>query len=85
MITKFLPLMAERFARQRLRALATIEGPHGDGKPTVMFLCVHNAGRLQMAMGFITALASDRAVAWSGGSEPGVKVNSATVIAKPFI
>ena len=78
-VVKFLPLMAERFARQRLRALAKVEGLHDDGKPTVLFLCVHNAGRSQMAMGFFTALAGDRAVAWSGGSEPGIEVNPAAV------
>ena len=44
-VVKFQPLMAERFARQRLRALAKVEGLHDDGKPTVLFLCVHNAGR----------------------------------------
>ena len=78
-VTKFLPLMAERFARQRLRALAKIEGLRDDGKPTVLFLCVHNAGRSQMAMGFFTHLAGDAAVAWSGGSEPGNAVNPAAV------
>lgn len=78
-VTKFLPLMAERFARQRLRALAKVEGLRDDGKPTVLFLCVHNAGRSQMAMGFFSHLAGDAAVAWSGGSEPGVQVNPAAV------
>ena len=33
-------------------------------------LCTHDAGRSQMAMGYISYLAGDRAVAWSGGSEP---------------
>ena len=80
-VVKFLPLMAERFARQRLRALAKVEGLHDDGKPTVLFLCVHNAGRSQMAMGFFTALAGDRAVGWSGGSEPGIEVNPAAIAA----
>jgi protein-tyrosine-phosphatase len=80
-VVKFLPLMAERFARQRLQALAKVEGLHDDGKPTVLFLCVHNAGRSQMAMGFFTALAGDRAVAWSGGSEPGFEVNPAAIAA----
>jgi len=65
-----LPLQAERFARQRLRALAKVEGHH-DGTPTVLFLCVHNAGRSQMAMGFFQYLAGNQALAWSGGSEPG--------------
>src|SRR5437899_10961144 len=45
----FLPIMAERFARQRLKALARVEGKAVDGLPTVLFLCVHNAGRSQMA------------------------------------
>lgn len=44
-VPRFLPLLAERFARQRLRALARVEGKHHDGKPTVLFLCTHNAGR----------------------------------------
>jgi arsenate reductase len=78
-IPRFLPLLAERFARQRLRALARVEGKHHDGKPTVLFLCTHNAGRSQMAMGFFTQLAGDSAVAWSGGSEPSHEVNPAAV------
>ena len=56
-VPRFLPLLAERFARQRLRALAKVEGKSNDGKPTVLFLCTHNAGRSQMAMGFFTHLA----------------------------
>ena len=50
-----------------------------DGKPTVLFLCVHNAGRSQMALGFFEHLAGDAAVAWSGGSEPGSEVNPTAV------
>ena len=78
-VPRFLPLLAERFARQRLRALARVEGKHHDGKPTVLFLCTHNAGRSQMAMGFFTHLAGDAAGAWSGGSEPGTEVNPAAI------
>ena len=77
-VPTFLPLLAERFARQRLRALARVEGHH-DGKPAVLFLCVHNAGRSQMAMGWFEHLAGDRAIAWSGGSEPGTQVNPSAV------
>ena len=80
-IANFLPLLAERFARQRLRALANVEGKSNDGKPVVLFLCTHNAGRSQMALGFFTHLAGDAAVAWSGGSEPGNEVNPAAVAA----
>lgn len=77
--THFLPLMAERFARQRLKALARVEGQHDDRVPIVLFLCVHNAGRSQMALGWFNHLAGGRAIAWSGGSEPGVEVNPAAV------
>jgi arsenate reductase (thioredoxin) len=79
--TNFLPLMAERFARQRLRALARVEGKGTDGTPIVLFLCVHNAGRSQMALGWFNHLAGEHAVAWSGGSEPGTDVNPAAVAA----
>jgi protein-tyrosine-phosphatase len=48
-------------------------------KPTVLFLCTHNAGRSQMALGYFTRLAGDRAVAYSGGSEPADQVNPAAV------
>ena len=73
--------MAERFARQRLKALAKVEGKADDGLPIVLFLCVHNAGRSQMALGWFQHLAGDRAVAWSGGSEPGNEVNPAAIAA----
>lgn len=78
-VLNYLPLLAERFARQRLRALAKVEGKGGAGTPVVLFLCTHNAGRSQMAMGFVAHLAGERAVAWSGGSEPGTRVNPAAI------
>jgi protein-tyrosine-phosphatase len=78
-VPNYLPLLAERFARQRLRALARVEEHDTDGKPIVLFLCVHNSGRSQMAMGFFTELAAGAAVAWSGGSEPADEINPAAV------
>jgi arsenate reductase (thioredoxin) len=75
----FLPILAERFARQRLHALARVEGKANDGLPTVLFLCVHNAGRSQMALGWFNRLAGGRAIAWSGGSEPTSEVNPAAI------
>ena len=48
-------------------------------EPTVLFLCTHNAGRSQMALGYFTHLAGDGAVAWSGGSEPGDRINPSAV------
>jgi arsenate reductase (thioredoxin) len=50
-------------------------------KPSVLFVCVHNAGRSQMALGFLRALAGDGAVGWSGGSDPGLEVNGSAVAA----
>ncbi len=78
-IQNYLPLLAERFARQRLKALTKVEGKALTGIPTVLFLCTHNAGRSQIALGFFQELAGDRAVAWSGGSEPGDELNAAAV------
>lgn len=54
-IPNFLPLMAERFARQRLRALAKVEGHHSDGKPVVLFLCVHSSRPQPDGHGFLPA------------------------------
>jgi arsenate reductase len=64
-VPNFLPLLAE--------------GKITDTKPTVLFLCTHNAGRSQMALGLFTHLAGDEAIAWSGGSEPGNEINPAAV------
>lgn len=52
-----------------------------DRTPTVLFLCVHNAGRSQMALGWFNHLAGERAVGWSGGSEPADEINPAAVAA----
>ena len=48
-------------------------------RPTVLFLCVHNAGRSQMALGWFAHLADGRALAYSGGSEPADRVNPVAV------
>ena len=78
-VSNFLPLLAERFARQRLTALARVEGKVADGKPAVLFLCTHNAGRSQMALGYFAHMAGQDAVAWSGGSEPGNEINPSAI------
>lgn len=69
-VATFLPLLAHRFARERLRALARVEGVSRDTRPTVLFLCTQNAGRSQMALGFLHDLAGDRVIGWSGGLIP---------------
>ena len=48
---------------------------------SVLFLCTHNAGRSQMALGFFQHHAGSEAVGWSGGSEPGARLNPAAVAA----
>jgi len=48
-------------------------------KPSVLFVCVHNAGRSQMAAAYLTALAGDRVEVRSAGSAPANSVNAAVV------
>jgi arsenate reductase len=71
----------ERFARDRLLALAKRQGKLERPWPAVLFLCVRNAGRSQMASGWFRHFAADRAVAWSGGSEPGSALDPNAVAA----
>lgn len=52
-----------------------------DSNPSVLFLCVHNAGRSQMAAGWMRHLGGDRIDVFSGGSEPADRVNQAAVAA----
>src|SRR5690606_18377983 len=56
-------------------------GPYSGAvtKPTVLFVCVHNAGRSQMAAGYLQALAGDRIEVLSAGSEPKDSVNPVAV------
>lgn len=75
----WLPILIERTIRDRLRAIARMEATPMDHKPAVLFLCVHNAGRSQMAAGWLRHLAGDRVEVFSGGSNPGEHVNPAAV------
>lgn len=61
------------------RPLDAARPADGGDRPSVLFLCMHNAGRSQMALGWFSHLAGDRAVAWSGGSEPATEVNPSAV------
>ncbi len=80
-VTRWLAVGAERYTRQRLEALAHAHGRAAGTVPAVLFLCVHNAGRSQMALGWFTRLAGGRAVAWSAGAAPAGQVNPAAVAA----
>jgi protein-tyrosine-phosphatase len=75
----WIPLLAERITRDRLRALTRLESSDPDQPPSVLFLCVHNAGRSQMAAGWMRYFAENRIDVFSGGSEPGDALNSAAV------
>ena len=74
----WLPILIERFTHDRLRALARLEAGALD-KPAVLFGCVHNAGRSQMAAGLMRHLAGDRVDVFSGGSDPGLETNAAVI------
>jgi len=76
--TTWLPVLIERYTRDRLRALARLELGETD-TPSVLFLCVHNAGRSQMAAGWLRHLAGAEVDVFSGGSDPGDETNAAAI------
>jgi arsenate reductase len=78
-INAFVPLLAHRFCRQRLKALAQAEGILGKEQPEVLFVCVHNAGRSQMAAGLVKLRSQGRIHVRSAGSDPAEQVNPAVV------
>jgi arsenate reductase len=80
-VVDFIPLFVHRFARQRLRALAQAEGAIIKEVPEVLFVCVHNAGRSQMAAALLDHHARGRVHVRSAGSAPGDKINPAVMAA----
>jgi protein-tyrosine-phosphatase len=74
-ITVFVPILAERFARERLIALAQAQGALTKDMPEVLFVCVHNAGRSQMAAGLVRLRSEGRIHVRSAGSTPIETVN----------
>ncbi len=75
-----LPALTERFARERLRALAQAQGVVVSEVPEVLFVCVHNAGRSQMAAGLLDHHAQGLVHVRSAGSAPVEEINPAVVI-----
>jgi protein-tyrosine-phosphatase len=57
------------------------QNPRNHDTPSVLFLCVHNAGRSQMAAGWLRHLAGDRVTVYSGGSDPAAHINESAVAA----
>ena len=78
-INVFVPVLAHRFARERLKALGQAEGRIAKQVPEVLFVCVQNAGRSQMAAGLLSYRAQDKVHVRSAGSDPAERINPAVV------
>ena len=77
----FVPLFVHRFARERLRALGQVEGSIAKAVPEVLFICVQNAGRSQMAAALLDHYAEGRVHVRSAGSAPADRINPDVVTA----
>jgi arsenate reductase len=80
-ITRYLPSLTSRFAADRLSALARRDRPALDRVPEVLFVCVHNAGRSQLAAGILRHLAGDRVNVRTAGSAPANAVRTVIITA----
>ncbi len=80
-VTVYVPVLAHRFTRERLKALAQAEGILDKDQPEVLFVCVHNAGRSQMAAGLLKLRSGGRVHVRSAGSTPGEEINPNAVTA----
>ena len=78
-INVFVPVLAHRFTRERLLALAQAEGKITKDMPEVLFVCVHNAGRSQMAAGLVKLRSGGRIHVGSAGSLPADQINPAVI------
>ena len=78
-VNVFVPVLVHRFARERLKALAQVEGMLAKQMPEVLFVCVHNAGRSQMAAGLVKLRSGGRIHVRSAGSDPGERINPAVI------
>jgi arsenate reductase (thioredoxin) len=77
----FVPLFVHRFARERLRALGQVHGTIAKTAPEVLFVCVQNAGRSQMAAALLDHYAEGRVHVRSAGSAPADEINPDVVAA----
>jgi protein-tyrosine-phosphatase len=74
-VEAYVPLLVYKFTRQRLHALAQAEGKMAKEQPEVLFVCVHNAGRSQMAAVWMSHLSNGRVNVRSAGSLPASDIN----------
>jgi arsenate reductase (thioredoxin) len=80
-IKQFLPLFTYRFARERLKAYGQVEGAIMKEVPEVLFVCVHNAGRSQMAAALLDKAAGGRVHVRSAGSAPADEIHKNVKVA----
>lgn len=80
-VRTFIPVFTARHADDRLRAMAKVQGLVTDSPPSVLFVCVHNAGRSQMAAGWLRQLSKGQVEVYSGGSMPANEINAAATAA----
>ncbi len=80
-VMNYLTILAERFARERLEALAQAGSKVRRDVPEVLFVCVHNAGRSQMAAVLLDRIAHGSVHVRSAGSDPADRLNPAVVAA----
>ena len=78
-VNVFVPVLVHRFTRERLKALGQAEGTIVKEQPEVLFVCVHNAGRSQMAAGLVKLRSDGRIHVRSAGSAPGDEINPAVI------
>jgi protein-tyrosine-phosphatase len=78
-INVFVPQLLYRYTKERLTAVARLEGLMTKTRPTVLFVCVHNAGRSQMAAALTHALSNGEIEVRSAGSEPADRINPAVL------
>lgn len=78
-LPEYVPLLVYRFTRERLLAQAQLEGTMPKESPEVLFVCVHNAGRSQMAAVLTQHLSGGQVHVRSAGSAPGSEINPRVV------
>jgi arsenate reductase len=75
----FLPILTERFARDQLLAAAQADGKLATTVPEILFVCVHNAGRSQLAAALAKHLSADKVHVRSAGSQPDQQISPLTI------
>ncbi|HUP31851.1 MAG TPA: hypothetical protein VM184_02370 [Gaiellaceae bacterium] len=75
-VGEFVPVLAYRFSRERLLAIGQAESAVAKPVPEVLFVCVQNAGRSQIAAGVLKHLAGGRVSVRTAGSAPAAEISS---------